>query len=194
MAAAAARNKAGTDTAGRQKRSSEAEAAAAQVRADKRKGKKTAINSTSCAQQAAKQLNPKRVKLGKIDLAKPPRKEVLAQECELRGLAVKRDAKGQPNELVKFLVKRLRDQNAGAGVIDQLTPFENLKTHSVEWKSGPSPAWTRASLAPSDTPVTFAEADSANSASPLACLPPAPAAGVSASSSTSAVCNAADAI
>lgn len=193
MAAAAARKKAGTDTAGRQKRSSEAEAAAAQVRADKRKGKKTAINSTSCA-QAAKQLNPKRVKLGKIDLAKPPRKEVLAQECELRGLAVKRDAKGQPNELVTFLVKRLRDHHAGADLIDQLTPFESLKTHSVEWKSGPSPAWTRASLAPSDTPVTFAEADSANSASPLACLPPAPAAGVSASSSTSAVCNAADAI
>ena len=194
MAAAAARKKAGTDTAGRQKRSSEAEAAAAQVRADKRKGKKTAINSTSCAQQAAKQLNPKRVKLGKIDLAKPPRKEVLAQECELRGLAVTRDAKGQPTELVTFLVKRLRDHHAGADLIDQLTPFESLKTHSVEWKSGPSPAWTRASLAPSDTPVTFAEADSANSASPLACLPPAPAAGVSASSSTSAVCNAADAI
>ena len=77
MAAAAARKKAGTDTAGRQKRSAEAEAAAAQVRADKRKAKKAAITSTSCA-QAAKQLNLKRVKLGMIDLAKPPRKEVLA--------------------------------------------------------------------------------------------------------------------
>ena len=193
VAAAAARKKAGTDTAGRQKRSAEAEAAAAQVRADKRKAKKAAITSTSCA-QAAKQLNPKRVELGRIDLAKPPRKEVLAQECELRGLAVKRDAKGQPNELVKFLVKRLRDHNAGKDLIDQLTPFESLKTQSVEWKSGPSPAWTQASRAPYDTPVPFAEANSASCASPLASLPPAPAAGASAFSSTSAVCNAADAI
>ena len=65
---------------------------------------------------AAKKCDPPRLDLGKIDLKKPPSKALLAAECETRGLPVKRkgDAPdGEPTELAKALVQRLREHHDG---------------------------------------------------------------------------------
>ena len=64
--------------------------------------------------------NPPRLNIGMIDLTKPPLKEVLAEECELRGIFVSE----KRTELVPFLVKKLRDYHEGADLITKMTPFE----------------------------------------------------------------------
>jgi hypothetical protein len=77
---------------------------------------------------AAAASNPPRLDLGKLDLLNPPSKEILAQECELRDLPVKRSGDDtahprQATELVRFLVQRLRDFHDGSNNIPKLTSF-----------------------------------------------------------------------
>jgi len=77
---------------------------------------------------AAAASNPPRLDLGKQDLLNPPSKEILAQECELQGLPVKRSGDDTANprqatELVQFLVQRLRDFHDGSNNIPKLTSF-----------------------------------------------------------------------
>ena len=64
--------------------------------------------------------SPPRLNSGMIDRTKPPLKEVLAEECELRGIFVSEKRTG----LVPFLVKKLRDYHEGADLITKMTPFE----------------------------------------------------------------------
>ena len=73
-------------------------------------------------------LPPPRLNLGKLDLLNPPSKEILAQECELRDLPVKRSGDDtayprQATELVQFLVQRLRDFHDGSNDIPKMTSF-----------------------------------------------------------------------
>jgi len=77
---------------------------------------------------AAAASNPPRLDLGKQDLLNPPSKEILAQECELQGLPVKRSGDDTANprqatELVQFLVQRLRDFHNGSNNIPKMTSF-----------------------------------------------------------------------
>ena len=77
---------------------------------------------------AAAASDPPRLDLGKLDLLNPPSKEILAQECELRDLPVKRSGDNtayprQATELVQFLVQRLRDFHDGSNNIPKLTSF-----------------------------------------------------------------------
>jgi len=69
-----------------------------------------------------------RLNLGKLDLLNPPSKEILAQECELRDLPVKRSGDDtayprQATELVQFLVQRLREFHDGSNDIPKMTSF-----------------------------------------------------------------------
>ena len=73
---------------------------------------------------AAAASNPPRLE----DLLNPPSKEILAQECKLRDLPVKRSADDtahprQATELVLFLVQRLRDFHDGSNNIPKLRSF-----------------------------------------------------------------------
>jgi len=77
---------------------------------------------------AAAASNPPRLDLGKLNLLNPPSKEILAQECKLRDLPVKRSADDtahprQATELVLFLVQRLRDFHDGSNNIPKLRSF-----------------------------------------------------------------------
>jgi len=77
---------------------------------------------------AAAASNPPRLDLGKLGLLNPPSKEILAQECELRDLPVKRSGDDtthprQATELVRFLVQRLCDFHDGNNNIPKLTSF-----------------------------------------------------------------------
>jgi hypothetical protein len=77
---------------------------------------------------AAAASDPPRLDLGKLDLLNPPSKEILAQECELRDLPVKRSGDNtayprQATELVQFLVQRLRDFHDGSNKIPKLASF-----------------------------------------------------------------------
>jgi hypothetical protein len=63
-----------------------------------------------------------------LGLLHPPSKEVLAHECELRGLAGKRSGPntakpGEAIELVQFLVQRIRDNHSGDDNIKKMTSF-----------------------------------------------------------------------
>ena len=109
---------------------------------------------------AAKKCDPPRLDLGKIDLKKPPSKALLAAECETRGLPVKRkgDAPdGEPTELVKALVQRLREHHDGADLIDQLTPYATGAKRS-KWEGGATLPWmTSAASPPLLTPLAFGQ-------------------------------------
>jgi len=77
---------------------------------------------------AAAASSPPRQDLGKLDLLNPPSKEILAQECELRGLPVKRSGEDtayprQATGLVQLQVQRLRDFHEGSKNIPKLTSF-----------------------------------------------------------------------
>jgi len=77
---------------------------------------------------AAAASTPPRLNLGKLDLLNPPSKEILAQECELRDLPVKRSGDDtayprQATELVQFLVQRLREFHDGSNDIPKMTSF-----------------------------------------------------------------------
>ena len=99
---------------------------------------------------AAKKCDPPRLDLGKIDLKKPPSKALLAAECETRGLPVKRkgDAPdGEPTELVKALVQRLREHHDGADLIDQLTPYATGAKRS-KWEGGATLTWMTSAASP----------------------------------------------
>jgi len=85
---------------------------------------------------AAAASNPPRLDLGELDQLNPPSKEILAQECELRDLPVKRSGDDtacprQATELVQFLVHRLRDFHDGSNNIPKLTS----SNHSEQGRS-----------------------------------------------------------
>jgi len=93
---------------------------------------------------AAAASNPPRLDLGKLDLLNPPSKEILAQECELRDLPMKRSGDDtayprQATELVQFLVQRWRDIHDGSSNIPKLTSFGagtvTKKIHEAAWFS-----------------------------------------------------------
>ena len=123
---------------------------------------------------AAKKCDPPRLDLGKIDLKKPPSKALLAAECETRGLPVKRkgDAPdGEPTELVKALVQRLREHHDGADLIDQLTPYATGAKRS-KWEGGATLAWiTSAASPPRSLPSLSAKAPALPADSSVAQLP-----------------------
>ena len=87
----------------------------------------TQYDTAYFATAAAASKHP-RLDLGKLDLLNPPSKEILAQECELRDLPVKRSGDNtayprQATELVQFLVQRLRDFHDGSNNIPKLASF-----------------------------------------------------------------------
>ena len=85
---------------------------------------------------AAAASNPPRLE----DLLNTPSKEILAQECEIRDLPVKRSGDDtayprQATELVQFLVQRLRDFHDGSNNIPKLTSFgagKRKEAHELE--------------------------------------------------------------
>ena len=134
-----------------------------------------------------------------IDLRKPPSKEVLALECELRSLAVKRSGAhtakpNEPTELVQFLVQRLRDHHDGDDVITKLTSFEAGKK-AKSWvgdsaRGSGSSSSTSSSHGASGGGGGGGGASSLSAGPPPRSLPPLPAQGAAAeeaSSSTSSV-------
>jgi uncharacterized membrane protein YgcG len=98
--------------------------------------------------------DPPRMALGTLNLLKPPSKEVLALECECRGLVVKRSGSttakpNEPTELVVFLVQRLREHHDGDNVIPKMTTFEAGK-RTKTWRGSLSGGGSSSLLPPLD--------------------------------------------
>jgi uncharacterized membrane protein YgcG len=198
-AASAARQekKDGTDHAGRvEQRKAEAVAGAEKKQLKRQTTESMRQYSDESMAAGAQACDPPRLDLGMIDLRKPPSKEVLALECELRSLAVKRSGAqtakpNEPTELVQFLVQRLRDYHDGDNVITKLTSFEAGKK-AKSWV-GDSARGTGSSSSTSSSHGSSGGGGGASSLSarpPPRSLPPLPARGAAAeeaSSSTSSI-------
>jgi hypothetical protein len=108
--AAEVRAKAGADVKGRtakRKKDETAKLNAAEVKRNSSTSAKTKKYNDQTRKEKAAASDPPRVRLGMINLLKPPLKEILALECEARGIVV---SKGR-TELVNFLVQALRDHH-----------------------------------------------------------------------------------
>ena len=190
----------GTDHAGRvEQRKAEAVAGAEKKQLKRQTTGSMRQYSDESMAAGAQACDPPRLDLGMIDLRKPPSKEVLALECELRSLAVKRSGAhtakpNEPTELVQFLVQRLRDHHDGDDVITKLTSFEAGKK-AKSWvgdsaRGSGSSSSTSSSHGASGGGGGGGGASSLSAGPPPRSLPPLPAQGAAAeeaSSSTSSV-------
>ena len=103
------------------------------IQAEKRahsKRMKQINESTRAARAAA--CNPARVDLGKINLAKPPTKAVLAEECRLRGI-VDASAEETQTNLVERLSSYHKLRNENPTLIPELSLGGKAKT---KWRDG----------------------------------------------------------
>ena len=143
---AAARKTAGTDINGRQRKREQDTTALLEANAAKRATKKKGWTAEARAESALKS-DPPRRSIGKIDLRSPPCKEVLAGECELRELPVKRKrmrdgADGEPTESVKELVHRLQAHEGGSEIIEKLTPYAHgMRRETWDDSTAGHPPW-----------------------------------------------------
>jgi hypothetical protein len=140
------------------------------------------INAASRDAHAATS-NPPRLNTGMIDLKKPPLKEVLAEECELRGIFVSE----KRTELVPFLVKKLRDHHEGADLVTKMTPFE-AGSKVASWvgdrsassvssiSNGGGGGVSSSSSVPSAAAAPFSASSSSSSSPLFVRLPPLPGA------------------
>lgn len=196
-AASAARQekKDGTDHAGRvEQRKAEAMAGAEKKQLKRQTTGSMRQYSDESIAAGAQACDPPRQDLGKIDLRKPPSKEVLALECELRSLTVKRSGAhtakpNEPTELVQFLVQRLRDHHDGDDVIAKLTSFEAGKK-AKSWVGDSARRTDSSSSTSNSYGASGGGVSSLSAGPPPGSLPPLPAQGAAAegaSSSTSSI-------